>query len=220
MFRTIFSQIKAQALLYLQTNHVSHRDIKPENLLLASNDQIQLCDFGWAIYYKNDAFRKTLCGTPEYVPPEMLATSRSKSSSSSKSLSSSILGMTRAASIHKKEISHYNTTFVDIWALGVLSYEMVNGRTMFYIKTGTNTGKGREKVFAKIRSFHEDLFDWTTTQREINERVSGASFAHFVKNLMRINPEKRMKMNDVLNHAWFHEHDLVTKKHDGKKTSS
>ncbi len=49
-----------------------HRDIKPENLLIDSNNNIQLCDFGWCaenIHLK----RKTFCGTYEYMAPEIVS---------------------------------------------------------------------------------------------------------------------------------------------------
>jgi len=49
---------------------VIHRDIKPENLLNAFGT-IKICDFGWSVYDPNNK-RTTLCGTPDYVPPEML----------------------------------------------------------------------------------------------------------------------------------------------------
>jgi serine/threonine protein kinase len=49
---------------------IIHRDIKPENLL-GQFGTIKLCDFGWAVYAPNEN-RKTMCGTPYYVPPEML----------------------------------------------------------------------------------------------------------------------------------------------------
>ena len=61
------------ALIYLHTNFevpIVHRDIKPENILLDSNDRVKLCDFGWASFI--EAERKTYCGTPEYLPPEIL----------------------------------------------------------------------------------------------------------------------------------------------------
>jgi serine/threonine protein kinase len=52
---------------------IIHRDIKPENILLSSNDQIKLTDFGWSIHL-SDKFkrRNTLCGTPDYISPEIL----------------------------------------------------------------------------------------------------------------------------------------------------
>jgi len=61
----------AEALLYLHSNHILHRDIKPENILLDHNDNVKLADFGWSVHDPNDR-RKTLCGTPEYFPPEVV----------------------------------------------------------------------------------------------------------------------------------------------------
>ena len=61
------------SLIYLQKMGVMHRDIKPENILLDINEDSKLCDFGWAarIHSEEDR-RKTLCGTLDYLPPEML----------------------------------------------------------------------------------------------------------------------------------------------------
>ncbi len=60
----------ANALLYLHSKHVIHRDIKPENLL-NSLGTIKIADFGWSIHAPT-ARRKTLCGTLDYLPPEMV----------------------------------------------------------------------------------------------------------------------------------------------------
>ena len=56
---------------------IIHRDIKPENILLDNEDRVKLTDFGWSNYYstENPALRYTLCGTPEYLPPEIITTS-------------------------------------------------------------------------------------------------------------------------------------------------
>lgn len=60
----------ADALHYCHLNNVIHRDLKPENLLLSVNDQVKLSDFGWSIHTMSNA-RKTMCGTLDYLPPEM-----------------------------------------------------------------------------------------------------------------------------------------------------
>lgn len=54
----------------MHSKNVIHRDIKPENLL-NSFGTIKICDFGWAVYAP-DSQRETFCGTPDYVPPEMI----------------------------------------------------------------------------------------------------------------------------------------------------
>ncbi|CAG8599073.1 11848_t:CDS:2, partial [Ambispora gerdemannii] len=61
----------ANALAYLHKKHVIHRDIKPENLLLGMNGELKIADFGWSVHAPN-ARRKTLCGTLDYLPPEMV----------------------------------------------------------------------------------------------------------------------------------------------------
>ena len=50
---------------------IIHRDIKPENLLLDENYRVLLSDFGWSNFLDENEYRKTFCGTPEYLSPEM-----------------------------------------------------------------------------------------------------------------------------------------------------
>jgi len=61
----------SQALAYCHEKHVIHRDIKPENLLIGSNGEIKIADFGWSVHAPNSR-RNTLCGTLDYLPPEMV----------------------------------------------------------------------------------------------------------------------------------------------------
>ncbi|XP_012278006.1 aurora kinase B [Orussus abietinus] len=61
----------ADALDYCHQNNVIHRDIKPENLLLTYNGDIKLADFGWSVHAPFSK-RNTLCGTLDYLPPEMI----------------------------------------------------------------------------------------------------------------------------------------------------
>jgi len=48
-----------------------HWDLKPENLLITSDLSIKLCDFGWSVEFEENIHRTTLCGTYEYMAPEV-----------------------------------------------------------------------------------------------------------------------------------------------------
>ncbi len=78
-----------------------HRDIKPENLLVNEKNVLKICDFGWCIEGKSNEQRETFCGTLEYMAPEMLTSNPSYGSQ------------------------------VDVWALGVLLYELRHGQSPF-----------------------------------------------------------------------------------------
>lgn len=59
------------AIIYCHSKQVIHRDIKPENLLIGANNEIKLADFGWSVHAPS-VRRTTLCGTLDYIPPEMI----------------------------------------------------------------------------------------------------------------------------------------------------
>jgi len=62
----------ADALVYCHSKKVIHRDIKPENLLLDIKGDLKIADFGWSVHAPSSR-RATMCGTLDYLPPEMVA---------------------------------------------------------------------------------------------------------------------------------------------------
>ncbi|XAR68728.1 Non-specific serine/threonine protein kinase [Bertholletia excelsa] len=97
--RRYFQQL-ISAVDYCHSHGVYHRDLKPENLLLDENWDLKVADFGLSAVsdqIRPDGLLHTLCGTPAYVAPEVLA---------------------------KKG---YDGSKVDVWSCGIILYVMTAG---------------------------------------------------------------------------------------------
>ncbi|WJX75266.1 SNF1-related protein kinase catalytic subunit alpha kin10 [Trifolium repens] len=70
--RNIFQQI-ISGVEYCHRNMVVHRDLKPENLLLDSNYNVKIADFGLSNIMRDGHFLKTSCGSPNYAAPEVIS---------------------------------------------------------------------------------------------------------------------------------------------------
>eukprot|EP00898_Chlorokybus_atmophyticus_P008981 jgi/Chlat1/9084/Chrsp96S08369 len=99
--RRVFLQI-VSALDFCHRRLIVHRDLKPENLLMDSNGDVKIADFGLsAIISPFGASLDVACGTPEFTAPEIIA---------------------------GKE---YDGPAIDLWSLGVILFELIAGRLPF-----------------------------------------------------------------------------------------
>ena len=101
-----------KALQYIHSLKIIHRDLKLANLFLTENMQMKLGDFGLAALLRFDGERKrSLCGTPNYMAPEILE------------------GKTG----HSFE--------VDIWSIGIIIYILLIGKPPFETTSAKETLK-------------------------------------------------------------------------------
>jgi len=143
----------ADALTYCHSKKVIHRDIKPENLLLDVGGNIKIADFGWSVHAPNSR-RATMCGTLDYLPPEMIE-----------------------GAMHDEK--------VDLWSLGVLTYEFLVGKPPFEAESNNDTYRRITKVDLK---FPPHL---STEAKDLISR------------LLRKEPGERLGLAGVAAHPWI-----------------
>ncbi|OQR93526.1 protein kinase [Achlya hypogyna] len=152
------ARVMLQLISAIQTCHqhnVVHRDIKPENILLGNDEEVLLADFGWSAANVTAANRReTLCGTLDYLSPEMLN------------------GLKYDAS-------------VDIWAIGVLLFELLVGKPAFESQDQSHTSE----LILNAR-YRVPLF----VSREAKD---------LIRRFLKKDPQDRITLAEALEHPWL-----------------
>ena len=199
------------ALLYLHQSTLGiliYRDLKPENILFDKEGYIKLCDFGCttSLLSRKDQRAMTLCGTPEYLAPEIIYTHLSESNGKDNS--------------NKFRGTLGYTEMVDWWSLGILTYELFIGYTPFVMddnndhtisnesdnnnnnnSSNINTTKELSILSNPIIIFRRILkgkLNFPDTLMDYHVR-------DFIRQLLNPDPTRRLGSlsNDIRNHPWF-----------------
>jgi WD40 repeat protein/serine/threonine protein kinase len=76
-----YAKIIAEAIQFAHQRHILHRDLKPSNILIDSNDQPRITDFGLAKKLSDDSnltLTGQVLGSPSYIPPEQASGRRER----------------------------------------------------------------------------------------------------------------------------------------------
>ena len=148
-----------EALAHLHDRNIVYRDMKPENALIDNKGYCIMVDLGFAKIVVDKTY--TLCGTPEYLAPEII-------------------------------MSKGHDKAVDYWSFGVLIYEMLVGRSPFYLYGTDQVSLFKRIVMVKyscpavVNEDAKDLIKRLLTRRQAS-RIGNLSGGH----------------DDVRKHPWF-----------------
>jgi len=179
----------APALQYMHSNKIIHRDIKLQNILLNFDNypnvpkdgfapeklefkdkslnkdfSAKIADLGYAKDFAKDNEGSTILGSPMYMSPDIVEKYTDEG----------------------KENKKYNTS-VDLWSLGVITYELLTGETPFI-------GKTYDEVFKCIKN---GIYSLPKNLRLSIEIIS------FINGLLQYYPEKRFTWEQINSHPFL-----------------
>ncbi|KAK0734919.1 kinase-like domain-containing protein [Lasiosphaeria miniovina] len=152
---------------FMHSKGVAHRDLKPENILLSESGNLKIADFGMATMFEYKGQKKqssTMCGSPPYIAPEVLASARADRKS--------------------PNAAKYSADLVDIWSCGVILFVLLVGNTPWdeptsgswefqeYVRTqGRSTDSLWERVPADVQSLLRGMMNIDTKKRFSSTRI-------------------------------------------------
>ena len=191
-----------KAVNYLHKNNIIHRDIKPENLLISKDFNLKVCDFGFARNFscnsssynlnnnsENDLKLTEYVATRWYRAPELLI-----------------------------DNGKYGPE-IDYWAIGCLMGELIDGNPLFPGENELDQIHCIQKILGNFNKKLNDIFYQNpifygksllnvskpqTLEKRYLGKISKIGI-DFLKGLLEIDPNKRLKSEMLFNHPYFKE---------------
>jgi cyclin-dependent kinase len=175
-----------KGIQYLQDKKILHRDLKPANILTSKDGVLKIADFGLSRSFAINTKNYTNeVVTLYYRPPDVLLGNK-----------------------------NYLTT-VDIWSIGCIFAEMVNGKHLFFANQEIDQLKRIFRVFGtpcennwpealKYPDWNSDLYELYKPQslRELIPKLDDLGM-DLLEKMLQPNPDKRITISAALNHAFL-----------------
>lgn len=160
-----------KALKNIHASDIIHRDIKPENIFIHKNN-LYIGDYGYSYILKNNDKAHCIVGTLQYMAPEIL----------------------NCYLYNDKNIELEYSKEVDIWAIGIIVYELIFHEKPFGWKNYkyNNTHDYDIQNFIMNSISKELQFPYAI---HVNE-------ADFIRKCLQINPKDRPSIDELLEHEW------------------
>ena len=176
----IFKQT-VQALDYLHSHNIVHRDLKPENILVDKNFNSKLSDFGSACILSDKSLRESICGTYEYMSPEV---------------------MKLGASNHDEK--------TDIWALGILLYEMLEGSPPFSANSLKEAQEAYKENSFKLKKEKDPRFQTIIDMCLKYDKHNRANWAQILKYIETVFDKSETEITSVNKKELYKSYKLNT----------
>ena len=198
LVKNYFRQI-VTALKICHDHNILHRDLKPSNILISSNNDVKLADFGLSTNLSNSPKNKTIkVSTPGYRAPELLLGDKNYGFPS------------------------------DVWSLGVILFQMITGLQLFIPANSSDIaqltsivnilGKPNEEDYPQINTLPnaqilQSINDCESQLLQILQEALTDDFVDaipLIEGILRFNPEERLTLDDILNSPFLAEDETMS----------
>ena len=171
----LFRQI-ILGIQHMHSKNIVHRDIKLENILIDLNNNIKICDFGISLILNSlSDILFDHCGTPMYIAPEILLSNENKG---------------------------YLGPPVDIWSAGIALYIMLSGNLPFNI-TDISYDIDNDIKCNDLKNNISLQYNILNKHPKNIENISDLA-QDLLNGILNKNPQKRLTVDEVLNHPWLY----------------